>query len=984
MIPPRRAGAARRYLVAAAGAALLLVVVFAAARGRRLLDERTPPLLQVELAGCDVVHLPGTGTAYDMAAASVLAGAGRGGREGRWLTLAVTTSPGASVTLLLDGKRVEGMPMDPLPADATDDHDVAAGRAEVELPTVELRIPEGASELLVRAEVEGRRSDLRFPLFTQPRSPAGDELARARKLRNGKETRDEALRVLTQLTSSTDPVVRARAMGQLARAYRGNDRDLAVSQLYAAMALDHDAGLVSDEIGDGLVLVRDLVEQRSDIAAASAVLDRIQGQLREEPVGRALELHYRGLLEEARGDVGGALDLQDQSARLSRRLGLAGHLADVYQKKLVLRARLGVRSEDLRRVLDLEPGPDRDVEPRVRPLPAATPCARAGRAVNLAFYWILRHDAHDLAPEERPLDEARRQLERAVKIYADDCAAPSELRNALTELAQVELAQGHHDAADEALTRARPDPKEARPAHAVEWELTTARVLLERGKPADARPHFETAAALSRGAGLHEHHVTALFGLAETAEALGRTDEALASYASADDELNRWSGLVSFGLGKTNLLDRRHHERSVRRYLGLLVKRAAEGGADRELRRHAACVARRSRARLRVSAEWQRRLSLAPEDVRGRLDEALTRHFQGLSSDQAGKEVDRTASAIGGAPGEGACDAPAEDEILLVYHPLPEGWAGFAVTAADTVVAPPIAIGEEDVQRWRRYGGALSGEAGEPVAAKLLAPFAALLDDPTFKRIRLLPAGPLGGVELHRLPWKKAALGERFAISYGVDASRRPSPPPGPPGRERRALVVAISGKEEGEMLFRAHDEAKLVAESLRRAGFAPTVLEDEAATLDEVERTLEQDDVDLFHYAGHGRRAPGKPDTWDDYLTLAGRQRLTVHQVLRLRRVPRYVLLGSCETDASGDPAFAAGLGVGPAFVLAGSEAVVALAGSPKDQLMMKVMKGLYEGRLRAFLDNPAAAVHETMTALPAAGQLGAELVPAVRVLVR
>jgi CHAT domain-containing protein len=168
--------------------------------------------------------------------------------------------------------------------------------------------------------------------------------------------------------------------------------------------------------------------------------------------------------------------------------------------------------------------------------------------------------------------------------------------------------------------------------------------------------------------------------------------------------------------------------------------------------------------------------------------------------------------------------------------------------------------------------------------------------------------------------------------------------------------------------LYRTDKEADVVRDALAGAGYEPVlVLRGREATREAVLAHLERPDVELFHYAGHSVREG--VDAWDSFLSLDGGQRLTIGDVLRLRHVPRRVILSSCATDASGDGGFVAGLAIAPAFVIAGADLAVAAAGDENGGAMKILMSSFYRTHPPRPLDDDPAAVakgiHDAMLGL-------------------
>ncbi len=232
-------------------------------------------------------------------------------------------------------------------------------------------------------------------------------------------------------------------------------------------------------------------------------------------------------------------------------------------------------------------------------------------------------------------------------------------------------------------------------------------------------------------------------------------------------------------------------------------------------------------------------------------------------------------------------------------------------------------------------------------------------------------------MELHRLPWNDRKLAVRFSVTYGVDALR----PPAPNTRGKSALVVAFSGDRWDR--YQTGPEADAVRDALRKAGWDHVfVLRDDEATPEEVRRILEREDVELFHYAGHSIR--NGVDAWDSFLSLGGGQRLTIADVLGLRHVPRRVVLSSCVTDAGPGGVFVAGMGIAPAFILAGADVAVATAGTPNGALIKDVMSKVYGAHLDLLLEDPSAALRAAAADLHGSGDLATIDLPSLRVLVK
>ncbi|MFT3770346.1 MAG: CHAT domain-containing protein [Minicystis sp.] len=936
------------------------------------------PALDVTFAGCDVVRTADGTAACKVTGASIFDGAARGPqREGdRRLTLWVSATPGAKVWAAVDGN-----PVKPFPQRSAEQLEIAVYR--------------GARELTVTAELSGAAKVFHLPL-TGEELPEQKRLDEAMALRRegSRESTARAAAMLTALAQSESPAVRAKAAGQLARMKVGSNVDEGIAGLREAMDLDRAAGLVSDEVADAYVLVANMIDGQRDLAAASRVLDRIDPLLRSFPVGRAMTPHYRAQIVAAWGALGTAARLLRTSELRAEELDLRGHLADVYQDQMDVLERLGRPREAAEAVRRLE----------ALDAPRSV-CAEAQRQANLGLYALRAERA-----------SAKSRLDRALALFSDPdpavpgdrrCSRPVERSNVLALLTQLAIDTGAFDDARAYLDRAQAEAPDAIGHRAAQWSLLAGRADLAQGKPDRALARFEEAAILAQVWDVADIEVDANVGRAEALEALGRVEEADRAYAAADERLDRWSALIPLGDGKQSFFRRR--DGVVRRYLDLLLRRAERPAADAaRWAAQAGCVARRSRARLLAFAEHGYRMASSPERTalhaaldryereRAPLDveaKKIHRSHEGASRDvrlaelrtrgvEIATALDRAVSAINGDPPARTCAGgasrglpdPAPGEAILVYHPVEDGWAGFAITAGGEVVAKRLHL--EALDRAEPPSGAARDQWRAALADSLLVPFAAALADK--RKIRVIAAEPLGAVDFHELPFAAQPLGARFSVSYGVDLLRRPDAVAAAPSGPRRALIVTPDAD-----LPMTRVEADNVRRALEKAGFRVVLLAGSDATREAVRERLMDPGVEIFHYAGHGF-AEGR-DGWEGRLSLARGEWLGLADVMTLARVPRVVTLSSCEAASASREAHVEGLALAQAFLVAGAEVAVASTRKTDDAFTNKIMSELYAGHLDRFLTDPAAALHEATSAVRSYREMaGVVDLPPLRVLVR
>lgn len=323
---------------------------------------------------------------------------------------------------------------------------------------------------------------------------------------------------------------------------------------------------------------------------------------------------------------------------------------------------------------------------------------------------------------------------------------------------------------------------------------------------------------------------------------------------------------------------------------------------------------RRAQLEERASAEWA-----LPEN-----EKEPDRNARKAEAEAIQEILDRAVLIVKGPSkkrSEGQLSPPLPGELILSYEPLSQGWEGFAASGK-TIEVRHLEL-PRDI-------GSLSAEEK---ARLLLVPFRASIEKA--KRIRILPSGPLLDVDFHALPFGEGILLEKVPVVYGLDLSvstrsRRSS--------SRHALLVT----DPQDNLPGASIEARNVVQALE-SGLKPWTTEElkgEQASPSVVQERLAI--ADLVHYAGHGIFSG--LGGWDSGLLLAEDTQLTLGDILALERVPTWVVLSSCDTGRSSSETPVASPGLAQAFLLAGSQAVVASTRPAVDPEMPAFFTDLYE----------------------------------------
>ena len=897
--------------------AVLVATALVAAPGcaRRPVPAPSPPPLDVAFSGCSAVL---AGPVCEIAGT-------------RTVRLRVT-APDASLRIALD-----------------DASRPATGPVVQGGTLLSVEVSDSVRRLSVCAERDASEACFHLPIARRPDVPA---LAEAKALRAAGKPAD-AEGHLRALLASPDPLVRQQSTRDLARVERDLGRGEAVfNRFREAIELDRARGRVSDEVDDRLALAYALVYDARRFEEARELFPRMAELLPSYPDGAARAPYFAGLGAYESGDLRAALRSFRASAEASERIGLLDQHVDALSLWSDTLAILGRSAEAEERIQ----------QARALLSPSAPACQRARLASNAG--WTSARAAGKGSPGVDP----RTFLEEAIGLYQKECPDRPRLANALTNLAFAEIEYGRPDEARRALDRARAEDPRAGPRLQAYWGMIDGRIALFQGRFDEARRLHEALAATGERALFPELRLEAALGRAQALEGLRRDDAARRAYEEAESLLSEWTRLVPLGEGRETFLGR--YERAARLRIDFLLRTRPA--------REAAQAARQSRARaLRALAWMDRPGELSPErratwerslvayrKARAALDERaasdqwlpVDRQARALAertTEQAtlGAALEQALSELGPAPfprEEGSrstgLSGPSEGEIVLVYHPVRDGWAGFAL-GADSASA-------------RRLGAIDPAASPSVLAASLIEPFRDALAGAT--RVRIAAYGALDPIDFHALPWNGRPLAGSFPVAYGLDL-----PPSAPPNNESPKGPLALIVDDPLDDLPASRSEATRVAEALAHQGYRVERIEGEKATHAAVVAGLGAPGLALFHYAGHALFA-GR-DGWESGLPLAAGGWLTVGDVLALERVPGNVVLSGCDTARTAEAGGAAGLGLGQAFLLAGASAVVASSRPVRDELAQRTMEILYSGKAARL--GLAASLGEAQRALSESG---------------
>lgn len=629
--------------------------------------------------------------------------------------------------------------------------------------------------------------------------------------------------------------------------------------------------------------------------------------------------YYHAMLAEREGDYRSATAAVQDAEEIAKRVKMERYRWMAEQRKGLLLTAVGRFGEAVQ------------IFARLRREPfALTPCEEAAVPINQAWAMLLANEAGERLGDPTP------HLETALAIF-ETCEKfrPAQRMNILIDLALAHLQEGRLAQAKDLLARARELDSDPRLLNLLWFLDLEARISLREGRPAEALRLFGEIEAVASAAGSPDYRLRAAFGKAQSQRDLGETDAALEILRKAEALLDEQSLQIPLQEGRETFMGTRHAV--VNLHVELLLDLGRNAGALN--------LARHARSRLLRQLERSQSLASLPPEERARWESlvAAYRAKRAALEERAKDEWRLPTDQVFRARAETAAETeevkkildeafqvlprerpreesplPRPGELILAYHPLSRGWAGFAADGG------PVQV--------HRFELPSDLTRLDQLAARLLLPFRASIEKAG--RIRILAGGTLQHVDFHALPFGGDILLAKAPVVYGLDL---PVPPVPEKTRTRHALLVA----DTRDNLQGALDESRKVRKILSSGPQPWTTeeLEGEEASVEAVREELAY--ADLLHYAGHGSFSGS--GGWNSSLLLAGETRLTSGDLLLLDRVPAWVVLSACDTGRSSTKVPFESLGLAQAFILAGSRAVIASIRPVKDSDLPAFFPKLY-----------------------------------------
>ncbi len=700
-----------------------------------------------------------------------------------------------------------------------------------------------------------------------------------------------------------DSEERARRLSQLGRNALAQEKiEPASASLTDAMKSHAHDGRISEAVDDAYALAYAATEHGA-YDRARAAIEEVHALVPLYAEAHAREPYYLGVVASDMGDLRSAVRLFAEAARKATHYGMKRLAEDAATSHALTLARLG-RAEEAEALLTSTG----------QAFEGEHGCRRMEFESNVAFALL-----------ERPKPNLEAALAHASAAEREDCGYPGPRATALANLASAQLRAGDFPAA-EASTAKMATLRTGRLTDRLFLLELKGRIALGKATPKTALRLFEEQCALAEVSAASEEGWRCELGRGDALQALGKSDEAIGAYRRAEDALDRWAVSAPVGEGRTSFLADR--DQSHRELVDLLVGAGKLEDALNEVSRAFARSARAlrwqdvfTRARGAEREAFEKSVG-AFHRARAQVDE-LSRADWTLSATalakkaavqrerilEAHRSFDAAISLVKGEVAPRPKDAvvhPPEDALLVG---LLRGHSEFLLTASRG--------GQTRVERLAQLGG----------ASAALDAWLASLRELLRAAHRVLIWSEVESVDLHATLVDGKPLGTLLPVEYLFGFG---------PQTGRAGVGSALVVGDPRQNLPGAKTETLAVESALRSRGFSLVSLGDKPRS--GVVSLLSG--ADLFHYAGHGLFVDSE-DGLETGLDL-GLGRLTVADVLSLRRVPEIVVLSACETARSDSERKIAGLA--HAFLSAGSQSVIAPTRRVSDEISREFVAALYE----------------------------------------
>lgn len=826
--------------------------------------------------------------------------------EGRELSFWIgLTSDEGSFTLAIDDERVEP----------------ESRYSDLEGQSFQIQVPLNARKLSIKTmKSDGTLGQWSLSFRD---SIQCDDVDAARSLRNQGKS-EEALAFLRRREVGSDHACQVPYLGLMARLFYDLGDNTSTMKLYEqAIATAHGKGnrlsLLNDTLAYSFALFMD-----GQYGRARNLLESLEEPFGDLGEARARLPYYRGRAQWQIGDLRHAEKDFDHALTWARRLGMVVLLVNTVEMQSLVSVALGREQEaiPILRKLAKEYGPK------------LSDCQHAMVLASIGWAEFIANDRM-IAKGSRPGFDPLPIFKHSRQLLNSGCGNRSHETNVVISMALAAIQNGDLSLArahiEEAKNRSTQMPEQFR-VWLVEAE---SRLAFRQGQPKLALQEYRRLE--SQLTPLAEGELLVKRGQALALLEMDLAKRAIASFYRAEQLLEESIPTIPIQGGRATF---------AAAYMDLSA-RFVEFLATRGKIAEAMQIARRSRARAIQSVSYIDKIGALSQSVRQQYEkeielyrrnrdslEDLQRQYLDAARDeqrvlkkkirlqkkQVRHSLDNVYSLLDGrAPRSERMRPVQSGEVLILYSPIQQGWIGFAAS-------------EKEIN-WTKIDRDAdeTGQDPELLSSRFLGPFQAQIQEA--ETVTFLVSGELEKIDFHGLPLGDKPLGVQKKIAYGLDVPRAVPPEEG--NGKKRALIIADPSGD----LMSAEREVQMLQARLSPS-HQITLLRQEASARERVEAELTKSD--LVHFAGHALFEGS--EGWSSSLVLAGGEKMDIGDILAMDRVPSQVVLVACESGRSDDKVPVQTMGVGQAFVVAGSAEVVITSRPLDNETAVAMTELLYQ----------------------------------------
>ncbi|WP_185964548.1 CHAT domain-containing protein [Aliikangiella marina] len=732
--------------------------------------------------------------------------------------------------------------------------------------------------------------------------------------------------LLTSLKAPKSDIEHALKYFYLGRVYlaKGNTEN-AINALDRSSELFNQLGSINKVLDNQTLLAYIYLQLVDDLVLAKSTIDSLVATSNDAS-SLFFVNYYKGTLYAYLGDHRKAESYINEAIKIASDFELQSYLGDarfIFSKILIESGRIEKAVEIRKSLLS------NNLEQ----------CKKALYLDGLGWAKLQQADSFQNSNKAH-LKESINTLKQAISITEADCKTRDSLKvNILINLAMAYVHDQDFERAQATVERINQLKSKLSYQQKLDLQEIQGQLHLNSDKLHQALNSFNALLKYSEALKYSKSTIKSLVGLAQTYERLGESNAAIKHYEHASELVFNHSLTVPISSSQPNFisnLSNFSHKyveflyRNNRIEDALRVSRKFRANWMQDLFRfsqinsqnlnnNATWIATLKRIRqIRNDiVEHQSIIWTLPKDRIHLSDTALLEKKKELAKlfDLAVSIVNQTAIKDGV-----NLLAPRKNELYLFFYPTINGWLGFA--QSDNEISTHLVTNQQ-----------ATNLSTQELAQQWIDSFATKISQ--VEDLKIYPFGALKNVDFQSLNYKKDLLINHKNVHYGVDLVR-PSNMQPERGDSINSLIVANSLGD----LKETENEATTITRFTKQVNWQSHLLKTQETQFTLVKNQLERSQH--FHYAGHIFK--DKNQSTQYILPLADNAYLDINDIIILKQAPRWVVLSACNSAKSSFSAIAESVGLAQAFIISGSEKVIASSRPVLDEQANVLMTKFYK----------------------------------------